>query len=474
MKSRDNRPREAQRTNSAILRAGITALSIGSLVGVTLDSALGDEPVYPFAIFDVEGLGTFSSIPWGVNANGTVVGSSYPLGSSEFHAFIWRRSGTDDLGTLGGADSEAWDINDAGAVAGWADTTINKPHAFFYTEAGGMEDIGTFGGKSSKAWAVNEKNEVVGSANFEGDATAHAFLYHAGEKTDLGSLDNSLVSFAYDLNADSAVVGASNNAGGTQRPVLWESGEIIDLGSLGNGTHAGEARSINDLGQIVGASFDNAGRNRPFIYDQQKMSRLDTGVSTSGGFARAINNHTEAVGVVSKGATTQGFHWDAANGMRFLKDLIAPNSGVQISDATAITDDGFISAKGPDPDSCGTCARALQLVRVTPELTLSDPLPGLAGKMNEWTITGMKPGGRATLVYGFKGGGTLVPNCAVLSAAVQIKKPKVLKTVQADGTGIAKVRLFVPAQANQFGPILFQAVSLGACHDSQLALWAFQ
>ena len=61
-----------------------------------------------------------------------------------------------DLGTLGGSTSLAFGVNDAGQVVGAAATAGNlASHAFLYSR-GRMTDVGTLGGHISVAWAINE------------------------------------------------------------------------------------------------------------------------------------------------------------------------------------------------------------------------------------------------------------------------------------------------------------------------------
>ena len=424
---------------------------------------------YEYAVFRVPGLGDYSTSAWDVNSQGNVVGLSYPQGEGEYHAFISDCRVSVDLGTLGGDISKALSINQRNTVVGFASDSSFNSRAFTWQLGTGMIDLGTFGGDVSKANSINSLGQVTGHANYFGDQTGEAFIWENGEKISLGSLDNTKRSIGYDINSNGVVVGQSDNANGVVRPVMWKDGQIIDLGSLGDGMNRGEARGINDFDQVVGQSWDEKD-NRPFIWDNGNMFSL----SNKQGYAREINNQGQVVGAVFNGSKGFGFIWDQVNGLRHLEDLLPANCGIRITDARDISENGLIAVAGPDPDSCHFCFRSYMLSPVDPEMVLSDPVPGVAGVVNSWTVTGAVPGAKVTFVYGFKGGGTFVPGCDKLDAVLQMDDTKIIKTVTADGNGVATVDVFVPGVANTFNDILVQAVSLDVCQESQLTVVNFQ
>lgn len=425
---------------------------------------------YEYAIFRVPGLGDFSSQTWGVNVHGIVIGDSFPQDTGNFHAYISDMRRIYDLGTFGGQDSMTWGLNDSGTVVGWSENSLHDRRAFVWTRKNGMIDLGAFGGDGSIAFDVNNHGQVVGLAEFPGNSTGDAFLWEGGELIGLGALDNSMVSEAFGINELGVIVGESMNAQGIYRPVMWKDGQIIDLGSLGDGTNRGNANGINDLEQVVGQSWDDSETNHPFLWQNGQMTQL----SNKAGFARDINNLGQAVGAVFVGSEGMGFVWEQSKGLRILDNLIAPNSGIQISDATGITDNGLISVNAPDPNSCQICNRAFLLVHSVPQITLGRPEPGIAGEVNTLTVTGAKPGSFITFAYSLKGGGALVPGCDATAAVLMLDKPRVIRSVQADGNGVAVLEMFVPQQAANMGKFLFQAVRVEGCAESNLVTWFFQ
>jgi len=90
------------------------------------------------------------------------------------------------LGTLGGSTSVAYGINDSGQVVGSAFTSTSSQHAFLYSN-GTMNDLGTLGGSSSYAWSVNDSGQVAGVLSTS-SGYFHAFLYSNGTMEDLGTL----------------------------------------------------------------------------------------------------------------------------------------------------------------------------------------------------------------------------------------------------------------------------------------------
>src|SRR5262245_24573178 len=120
---------------------------------------------------DLGTLGGSQSEANAVDADGHVVGTSWTVGDTARHAFLWTAAGgMVDLGTLGGSSSVATAIS-GGTVVGTSWTTGDvAQHAFMWTAAAGMRDLGTLGGTSSAASAVNAGGTVVGQSAIAGDA----------------------------------------------------------------------------------------------------------------------------------------------------------------------------------------------------------------------------------------------------------------------------------------------------------------
>ena len=78
---------------------------------------------------DLGTLGGSTSVAFGVNPQGQVVGNSDPA------TFLWTKGVMTDLGGLGGNYGQAFAINAAGQVAGESETANGDTHATLWTRA---------------------------------------------------------------------------------------------------------------------------------------------------------------------------------------------------------------------------------------------------------------------------------------------------------------------------------------------------
>jgi probable HAF family extracellular repeat protein len=109
---------------------------------------------------------------------------------------------------LGPLSSGARDINDRGQVVGYACC----PGYAFLWENGVVTDLGP-------GWhipsAINNRGQVVGSGE------GHALLWEDGVTTDLGTLPGDVSSRARSINELGHVVGYSSTEPGYTRATLW-------------------------------------------------------------------------------------------------------------------------------------------------------------------------------------------------------------------------------------------------------------
>jgi probable HAF family extracellular repeat protein len=240
------------------------------------------------ALVDLGTLGGDVSHSQGINAIGQVVGYSFLAGNEIQHAFLWTpdvANGTTgtmvDLGALGGNSSIAYGINDVGVVVGSSNSPDFDRHAFVWTPlapnavAGQMIDIGTLGGPESEARDINNSGQIVGWSFVTNPATSeletHAFLrMPGGAMVDLGTLLGP-ESYAMSVSEDGKVTGWCADASRVYRPFLWTpdqpngmTGTIQDLGTLGGSRAFGH--SVNSAGQVSGISERTDGNNGAFLW----------------------------------------------------------------------------------------------------------------------------------------------------------------------------------------------------------------
>jgi probable HAF family extracellular repeat protein len=154
-----------------------------------------------------------------------------------------------DLGTLGGDSSVGYGINEAGHVVGSAQQANGITRAFLYRD-GEMIDLSPALGIDSRGWAmaINDHEQIVGSV-FHG-VGYEGFLLDGDEVIWLGK--NVVPS---DLNNRGEVVGSVTGNDGSGRPFLFRDDRVMDLNAMlpeDSGWFLEEAIAINDLGQIAG------------------------------------------------------------------------------------------------------------------------------------------------------------------------------------------------------------------------------
>jgi probable HAF family extracellular repeat protein len=261
------------------------------------------------ALQDLGTLGGSTSSGYAINDSGQVAGSSTTANGAT-HVFLTAPNGGAlmDLGSIGSATTVGLGVNASGEVAGTAQSTNSgsSPLAFLSGPGGGtpLRSLGTLGGSSSFGLAVNNSGQVAGTSFLAGSTTDHAFLSSAngGALKDLGTLGGA-TSVAAGVNASGQVAGYSALSGATHAFLSAPNGGALqDLGTLGGGVSI--AAAVNDFGQVVGFSFAGVpGSNQDaFLYSNGQMMDLN--------------------------------------------NLIAPDSGFDISEATGISNTGYITAIG--------------------------------------------------------------------------------------------------------------------------------
>lgn len=251
--------------NHAFLWAGGKMTSLGTLGGVS-------------------SLGNSFSIANAINAREQVVGFSFARvtdpnnpGAPQVHAFLWSRGVMTDLGTLPrplNTYAQALGINGRGQIVGESGNRDGAGHPFFWSK-GVMTDIGTLGGPHGVANALNNKGQVVGLAdttipdsNNASGVSWHAFLWAGGKARDLGTYGKDPGAQANGINNRGQIVGFSGDDASIIRALLWQNGAVIDLNTrlpAHSGWKLTAASAINDQGQIVGDGVNPHARQDAYL-----------------------------------------------------------------------------------------------------------------------------------------------------------------------------------------------------------------
>jgi probable HAF family extracellular repeat protein len=153
------------------------------------------------------------------------------------------------IGPLGHTDTIGFDINNLGQVAGRADNFISQLASFLYTD-GETVWLGSLGGGNTDALALNDHGQLTGSSS-PPTGYPHAFLYADGTMRDIAPQWTYSVGTA--INNQGEVVGYYATGAGS-RPFVYSGGVSTDLLELIDpalGITSGEARGVNDTGQIL-------------------------------------------------------------------------------------------------------------------------------------------------------------------------------------------------------------------------------
>jgi probable HAF family extracellular repeat protein len=325
-----------------------------------------------YAVTDLGTLGGTFSRGFSINNRGWIAGQANLADDAADHASLWQHGFISDLGTLGGPNSLAWGLNSSGQVVGQAESSIPDPFGLDFCFTGtqlqclpfiwqndALTALPTLGGNNGLAFAINDLGIAVGQAeNSTLDATcggpeyeAKPVLWIQGTAQELPTLHGDSDGQARGINNLGQVVGASGGCVTTTPPLhalLWHNGTVTDLGNLGGELYS-EAVAINDRGQVVGSSDvpgdDFAGPGSTahgFLWKSGRIRDLGTIPGDANGFAISINNQGQAVGIGSRAILWQ-------NGrLTDLNTLVpgAPFSPLYLLQAWDINDRGEIVGLG--------------------------------------------------------------------------------------------------------------------------------
>ena len=322
-------------------RVGIalTLALVGSVVAAVAPTAAQSDGHLPIRIGTLGGV--FSTL-WAVNDDDDAVGWSDVTYTDSEHAILWRDGQLIDLGTLpGDTVSRALGINDLGQVVGvsvntdglsrlvrpvlWdqgqaielpfgegcvATAINNEGHiavrcggAWIWRD-GERVAIGLLPGyHSADVAALNDAGVAVGSM-FDGRGGSTAFRWEDGVLTDLGAVAGAARSAAHAINARGQIAGTVGRAGGpvVVEPVVWDGDTVSPIAGAW-GVFQGEARGINNRGEIVGSgSFVDGGGGGTFVWSRGTFRYLSPYFVVSD-----INERGTAVGRYSEdGAVADG------------------------------------------------------------------------------------------------------------------------------------------------------------------------
>jgi probable HAF family extracellular repeat protein len=291
-------------------------------------------PAFAVTARDLGTLGGVGSRALGINDHGEVVGASLTAGGAR-RGFRWTAAGgLRALPTLAGRNCQAQKVNERGQVTGFCQNAAGQVRAVLWSPSGRIRNLGTLpGGRSSQATDVNDGGVVVGYSGIrlpDGAQGTHAFRWTAaGGMEDLtpglGRSDCDLIetSFANRINRSGAIVGTwyLDVECGFAHPFAWGTAPFN-----GNGEEFLLANGINDLGEVVGTTWELLGTIfawRSFQRNVSLLSLCGPSPYVCDKFALAINDAGIVVGAsrTVPGGPTHAVIWTATSAIQDLGTL---------------------------------------------------------------------------------------------------------------------------------------------------------
>jgi probable HAF family extracellular repeat protein len=305
-----------------------------------------------YTIIDLGTLGGSWSYATGFNDECYIVGISATNNGVQ-HAFVWICNSMYDMGAPEGfVVSGAVNVNNHGQVVGYANGAYQSQYAYFWEE-GNWTYLGTL---PDLDWStpsdINDEGQITGNSFILGPGGGRrGWFYEDGDMTDIGHLGGNRSS-AYAINEIGQVVGSSYNETNVNHAILWEDGNMTDLGVL-PGEERSAAYDINENGVVCGASSHTLNQY-PFptfttacVWDGEEIIEIDKLPGyTRNNAAGGINNQDQVVGYSSdNGNNPHAFIWEDGE-LTDLNDLLPSGSGWVLKTAADINDDGEIIGYG--------------------------------------------------------------------------------------------------------------------------------
>ncbi|MGA8270416.1 MAG: hypothetical protein WB919_02585 [Candidatus Sulfotelmatobacter sp.] len=319
---------------SALIAIGLSLLAPGFLVGqAERASCISRQPVaerYKVVALPLR--------PSSINQAGQV------SGTTEAHrAGLWSmKSGLRELPLPAGfRNSEGIAVNNSGHVTGDVyDNIFSKHRAFIFANG----RLTLLAGEQSRSYGISDSDEVVGESLLPGKKTTEPVSW---DKSTIRPLGGCCGGSAKGVNKNGDVVGDSYDEAGRYQAFLWKPDH--GLQTIGPPNRYSSAIAMNDRGHVISQAVSES-----FLYADGVLTRLEFS-SLYPSQPRSMNNCDVIVGSYGPFSDAdRAFVWEKSRGFRDLNTLIAPDSGWKLEAATSINDHGEIVGRGDYKDEDDT------------------------------------------------------------------------------------------------------------------------
>jgi probable HAF family extracellular repeat protein len=185
----------------------------GQIVGLTASTGPDTPVVWSGGRMRMLPLNSVS----GINDRGAVAGGR--ITGPGFHATLWRRCRSTDLGAAAFDRSNSVGINNRGWVIGWTFSERQDIRGALWRR-GIRTDVGTLGGDSTQLLAINDRGHLLGTSALP-DNHEHPVLWRRGVLTDLSTLGVDADTSLADLNDRGEIAGAIRPVFGIAHAVVY-------------------------------------------------------------------------------------------------------------------------------------------------------------------------------------------------------------------------------------------------------------
>ncbi len=299
--------------------------------GAVLDSTplLAQQPIVHI------GAGHPYSLAEAVNNRGQVVGvMNFADDEGRFHAYVWQDGALRDLHSTGG--SHALDINDRGRIVGIADLGdgLGDPVVWDDGPAVGLDKPT---GALCAPTAINEHGLIVGYCS--GPTENVLVFWRDGVLERLALPPDVYYAVPEDLNEREVVVGLAFSDDGRRFPFVWQQGRLTDLNTISDRPFE-RVVAINRRGQIAGEGPGPDGRGQGLLWEAGRTTVIPPLPGATAAIPYGLNDRGQVVGA----SAACGFVWTDGQ-----TQALTCLPGGNFAFATAISERGDVAGQAVTP-----------------------------------------------------------------------------------------------------------------------------